>query len=89
MNSRFSERVRENPSSKSAVISRTPCEPTQCEGIIKQDADAAPTTIDHCTTFRVGLREPTSTGKYHEKSQRFEFAEIPRMSEALVIGCPD
>ena len=47
------------------------------------------TSITKGIDLQLGLREPTKLDVFKEKKLKASFAEIPRMSEPIVIGCPE
>lgn len=86
---RFAEMVRADKQAGAACLKRFDVDPVVCEGIFKNEPGDAPKTIDQATGMRVGLREPlNSTGTSKERFINLEFAEIPNMSEPMIIGCP-
>ena len=45
--------------------------------------------MDQATVWNIGLREPLPGGKIREVKIKREFGELPSLTEAIIIGCPD
>lgn len=69
-------------------MKRVPVAPVACEAIFKSDPSKPPTEIRYATTITTTLREPKANGRVVEKFHKIEYAEIPNMSEPVIVGCP-
>ena len=82
--------VREDAQATNAVVERVNCMPIACEGIIAEKVGDKRTLITNAMSLATTFREPrlNDVKRPKEQTRTLEYAEIPNMSEPLIIGCP-